>query len=70
MCIARLDPPPLPPKKTWLMTLCLVHSNKNEGSNLKDTPYCLDGILKNAFYSPSVQDIFDFWLTGKQPGGL
>ena len=29
MCIARLEPPLTPPKN-WLVTLCLVYSNKND----------------------------------------
>ena len=60
MCIARLEPP-LTPQKNWLVTLCLVHSNKNDLKLIwKMLLVAWMEFWKMAFDSPSVQDIFDF----------
>ena len=52
--------PPHPPKN-WLVTLCLVYSNKNDLKLIwKMLLVVWMEFWKMAFDSPSVQDIFDF----------
>lgn len=61
MCITSLLPLTPPSPKKQLVTFCLVQSSQNEGTNLKDTPCCLDGILKNSLLFTFCLKYFGFF---------